>query len=265
MAAGERARWDGAARTITCLACAISTTGAGEPTSGDVRAAARQRPPVAIGVAGGSALRVYERKRAARERRARERAGVLGVWLARLGGDPQSTRSWRTGGEGEVEVARRLTKQLDGAGVHLLHDRRAPGRARANIDHVAVGPGGVTVIDAKRLSGKVRVEARGGLFGPRRRQLLVGGRDRTRLVYGVRGQAEEIRSLLERHGIACEVRCALCFAEVEGLPWFQRLELEGVLIDGPRRVAKLARRPGPLGEEQVHRIVRLLAGSLPAA
>lgn len=221
--------------------------------------------PSEIGVAGGSALREYERRRNARERRARERAGVVGLWLARLSGDPLTTHWWKQGGEGEVKIAKRLADLLAGSGVHLLHDRRMPGRSKANIDHIAVGPGGITVIDAKTVKGKVRVESVGGLFGPRRRELRIKGHDRTRLIYGVRGQAEAVRALLAQREIAIDVRCALCFASVDGLPWFRRLEVEGVLIDGARRVAKLATRPGAHTAEEVDRIVRLLAAVLPAA
>jgi hypothetical protein len=100
---------------------------------------------------------------------------------------------------------------------------------------------------------------------PRRRVLRVNGRDRTRLVYGVRGQAEAVRALLTQHGIAVDVRCALCFADTSGLPWFARTEIEGVTIDGTRQVARLAGRAGPLDAEQVREIARLLATSLPAA
>jgi hypothetical protein len=50
-------------------------------------------------------------------------------------------------------------KLLDSRGVELLHDRRICG-SRANIDHLAIGPGGVTVIDAKNYRGKVRTERR---------------------------------------------------------------------------------------------------------
>jgi hypothetical protein len=121
------------------------------------------------------------------------------------------------------------------------------------------------VIDAKALSGKVRVASVGGLLGSRRRLLLVNRRNRTRLVYGVRAQAESVRLLLARQGIPVDVRCALCFADASGLPWLARLELEGVAIAGPRRVAKLARRSGALSDEQVREIVRLLVASLPAA
>lgn len=222
-------------------------------------------PPIAIGVAGGSALREYQRRHDARERRARERAGTVGVWLARLSGDPSSTRRWRQGGEGETKVGKRLTQLLAGSGVYLLHDRLVPGRRHANIDHIAIGPGGVTVIDAKALVGKVRVGSRATLFGPSRTKLLVKGRDRTQLVYAVRGQAEAVRGLLERQGITCDVRAALCFADTGGLPLMRRLEVEQVTIDGTRRVAKLAKRPGCCDREQVMRIVRLLATGLRSA
>ena len=70
---------------------------------------------------------------AARERQARERFGLVGVWLTRLRGDPLSTQWWKQGGEGEVKVAKRLALLLEESSVHLLHDRRAPGRTRANI------------------------------------------------------------------------------------------------------------------------------------
>ncbi len=267
VAAGVSARWDSSAHTVTCLPCAAAKAAPGKDERENATTArGRQEPSaLAIGVAGASALREYTRRHDARERHARERAGVLGVWLARLGGDPQSTHAWKQGADGEAKTAKRLAKLLDGTGVYLLHDRRAPGRISANIDHIAVGPGGITVIDAKALNGKVSVESVGWLFGPPRRRLRVNGSDRTRLIYGVRAQAEGVRSLLAQHGVTTEVRCALCFANVNGLPWFRHLDVEGVPVDGPRRIAKLANRPGSLPPQEVRRLVRLLAKSLPAA
>lgn len=174
--------------------------------------------------------------------------------------------AWRQGAEGEEKVAWRLLKLLDGTGVHLLHDRSLSWHGKANVDHLAVGPGGVTVIDAKALRGDVRVEAVGGLFSQREQLLKVAGHDRTRLVRGVRAQAEVVRACLAEHGFpAVEVRCALCFADAGGLPLLRRLELDGVTIDGTRRVAKLARRPGSLREAEVQRVLQALALALPAA
>lgn len=165
-----------------------------------------------------------------------------------------------------MKVAARLAKLLDGSGVHLLHDRRVPDRVRANIDHLAVGPGGVTVIDAKALRGTVRVESVGGLFSPRRKLLKVNGRNCTRLVEGVKRQAEAVRVLLVRNGFdAVEVRCALCFSNVDGLPLLARLRIDEVVIDGPRAIAKLARRAGPVDAAAVQHLARMLDSSLTPA
>lgn len=127
--------------------------------------------------ASGSAQREYERRKA-KERAAIKRnlpwtvplvivlsvaggllaerfIGSLG-WLASfviaayLGLQFWSTSSHITaygiGAEGERLTGRVLDK-LDGYVV--LHDRRISG-SRANIDHVAIGPGGVFVIETKR-------------------------------------------------------------------------------------------------------------------
>src|SRR5690606_40342596 len=78
-------------------------------------------------------------------------------------------------------------------GVRLLHDRRIPG-TRANIDHIAVGPTGVHVIDAKRYKGRPSLRVEGGLLRPRVEKLLVGSRDCTRLVEGGHKQVGLVRS-----------------------------------------------------------------------
>jgi hypothetical protein len=54
-------------------------------------------------------------------------------------------------------------QSLERHGWQMLHDRRWPGTRGANLDHVAVGPGGVLVIDTKAWSGSVRV-AGGSIF-----------------------------------------------------------------------------------------------------
>lgn len=64
--------------------------------------------------------------------------------------------SFGVGADGEVETGRVLDG-LRAEGWFALHDIRWPGRQRANIDHVAVGPGGIIVIDSKNWSGRVDV------------------------------------------------------------------------------------------------------------
>ena len=217
------------------------------------------------GTAGVGARRRYEHLHDQREQRARETYGRLGVAATRLAGDPQHVKAWKTGAEGEERIARRLAKLLKGKGVLLLHDRRIPGSV-ANIDHIAIGPGGVTVIDAKNVKGKVAIERTGGLRNPRVENLRIGGRDRTKLVDGIERQVVEVRAALTALGHGdVDVAAALCFADPEGLPTFSKLEVRGVALRGPRRTAKLAARSGPLGPERVEAIRDGLAARLPAA
>jgi hypothetical protein len=132
-----------ASDTIICLACAP------------------ERPE---GEAGASAQREYDRRRQRRRDHAREKLGLVGRVLAHVIEEPQSTQSWAQGAQGERHTAARLEKHLAGHPVKLIHDRRIPGHGKANLDHLAVGPGGVTVIDSKTHRGEVRVERVGGLF-----------------------------------------------------------------------------------------------------
>lgn len=67
----------------------------------------------------------------------------------------RSAALWEQGAAGEVEVAKAL-EALPPEWV-VLHDLAWPGRPKANIDHVVIGPGGVFVVDAKNWSGTVEV------------------------------------------------------------------------------------------------------------
>jgi hypothetical protein len=208
---------------------------------------------------------MHERQREARERRQRERYGRIGGWAARMSSGPQRERAWAKGAAGEEENARRLEKRLADKPVTLLHDRRLPGK-RANFDHLGIGPGGVTVIDSKKLAGKVRVDWRGGLFSPRTFDPYVKGRRRTQLVDSVERQTQTIRDVLASEGFGeVPVVGALCMADPEGLPLFKRLKIRDVAIDGTRRVSELIARPGELDAAAIQNISSVLARRLPPA
>jgi hypothetical protein len=228
----------------------------------------KQRPRTDRGSAGRSAVREYERRRAQREQRARARLGPVGQALARLIGDPQSTRAWKQGADAEVRVAHQLAKHLQRREVVLLHDRRIPGRGRANIDHIAIGPGGITVIDTKSTRGRLRIEKRGGLFSPRHELLIINGRARTHLVDGLERQIEAVRTVIAELAAGDpDVRGALCFPNLEGLPRLGQLTMHSgtIAIDAPRGVAKLARREGPMTPHFIKRIGGHLAHQFPPA
>lgn len=247
LSAGQEAIWHRDIRRVSCLACSPATA----PYTGQ---------------AGASAQREYERRHQRRAQHAREKLGGFGVFLARAIDAPSSTKVWKQGGEGEVRTAARLEKHLAGTGVRLLHDRRIPGHGNANIDHLAIGPGGVTVIDSKTHRGKIQVNRVGGLFVPRRTVLLINGRDRTSLVDGVERQIGFVRSALSGTEYeVTDIRGALCFPNVDGLPLVQQLAVRDIVIDGPKPIAKLAGRTGPLRPDVVEPLWEDLGRRFPPA
>jgi Nuclease-related domain len=88
--------------------------------------------------------------------------GAVGVgWLLRFRPSAE-TSAWRRGAIGERRTAR-LLGRLDRHGWTILHDLAIP-RSRANIDHLAIGPSGVFVIDSKQYTGQLHLTADGSLW-----------------------------------------------------------------------------------------------------
>lgn len=210
------------------------------------------------GVAGASAAREHERRRRRREQTTRERHPHIGGALLRLRGTPQHEEAWARGAAGEEQVAASLEERLAGTGVVLLHDRRVPG-TRANIDHLAIAPGGVFVIDAKAISGKVRIET--PWFGDQR--LLVNGRDRSKLLDGLDRQIAAVREALGPEHDHLPVRGVLCFTEAD-LPLLHR-RARGHLLLYRRGLANELSKDGALGTEGIAVVARVLAMSLRVA
>jgi hypothetical protein len=171
----------------------------------------------------------------------RDKLGGVGSFLGRVADEPSSTRAWQQGANGEVRVGARLEKLLDGTAVRLLHDRRVPGQGQANIDHIAVGPADITVIDAKTHRGRIRRDRDGGVLSERRTILRINGRDQTKLISGVENQIAHVHAALADLDVAQEidVRGALCFPNVDGLPLFGQIEIRRIIVDGPRRWPEL--------------------------
>jgi hypothetical protein len=171
---------------------------------------------------------------------------------------PMQVRSWGIGAEGERLAAERFSALAGGyPGVHVLHDRRDPQRRLANIDHVLVGPAGVVVADTKHWSGCVRISDG---------RLMVGGRDRTKAVEGVRGQVAAVRSVLARAGFgAVPVLGVLHWTRTEDVRLDGALELSDVpLLDAPGTMLR-AVDGGLLGRDGVAGVLVALERGLPAA
>lgn len=228
---GSRAIWDGIARTVTCSSC-----------SEDL-----ERAPQAEYVAGASADREYARRVAKREAK-RSEAGRLKRFAMWMGGEPQSIGAWKKGARGERIVGARLD-ELRNEDMAVFHDLRVPG-TRANIDHVVVAPSGIHVIDPKLYKGRVELKDKGGLFRSDVR-LLVGGRDRTKLVEKLASQILVVDRVTVDVALPTVVTPVLCFVEAEWGIFTKPLQLSGVHILWPKALMKLLRRPGPLSADQI--------------
>jgi hypothetical protein len=194
-----------------------------------------------VGQAGASARAEFERRlRRDAERRRRRFGRFLAPVVAVLTGVPPSTARWQVGGRAEERVGRLLSRAVGRTGI-VLHDRAVP-RRRANIDHLAIVPSGVWVIDTKRYHGRLRRARRPGrLVG--RRTLVVNGHDRGQLVTAALRQRALVRSAT---GPDVEVRAVLCF---DGAEWGRRgrpFALRGVTVTWPTALAEALTAPGPL-------------------
>jgi Nuclease-related domain len=191
-------------------------------------------------------------------------AFVAAVGMARTILMPrQSTTSWRSGAGGERSVGARLAS-VSSKGVTVVHDRRIPG-SRANIDHIAVGPGGVFVIDAKVCKGRATSRTTGPIWNRGPVKLFVGGRDRSSDVEGMGRQEEAVRIALRSAGIEVSIQSLVVLVGAEW-GWFARpMKIQGVLICWPKELARYVSRPGPFGADQVQRITRAIATLLPEA
>lgn len=212
-----------------------------------------------LGDPGASGRREHERRRARREEKTRENHPRIGNLLLKFQEAPQHERAWASGAAGEQELALSLARRCPGAIV--LHDRRLPG-SRANIDHLAVAPSGVHVIDAKRYKGKV--EVRKPFFG--KAKLVIRGHDQTKLIRGLDRQVEAVRAAIGTDAPAVDVHGCLCFVGGQAdKPLLRKLSLDGYPLLYPRELAKLLNRPGELGADEIRELAEALAAALPPA
>lgn len=245
--AGSEAWWDAGTKTVTCLACRRPL----KPMVPDV---------LDRGHAGASARREYERRKTSREasvRGAHRHMGGLLLWLKDA---PQHETAFKTGELGEVALGESLDRRTAEGPAIILHDRRMP-RGRGNIDHVAIAPAGVFVIDAKAHSGKVQIER--PLFGAPK--LRIAGRDRTGLIDGLDRQVAAVRYALGRTGyVDVPIRGVLCFTNAD-LPLLRTLRIRGHLLLYRKALAARLSADGKFHAGEIEAIARGLAHELPPA
>src|ERR687898_929431 len=164
-------------------------------------------------------------------------AAVAAGWGLRFRSSRDAV-AWRRGAVGERRTAR-LLGPLERHGWVVLHDLAVPGSA-ANLDHLAIGPGGVFVIDSKQYRGRLQLDAVGKLWH---------GRHPLAPTLGVVSwEADQAAQALPDPGVAVVPIVAVHGAQV---PW-GKVVTDGVPVVAARRLpSMILGLPAVLGPERV--------------
>jgi hypothetical protein len=261
---GTKAEWHKPTKTVTCLTCVETRQaelGVSMPLNPPLVRNRPSRPtPPDQGKAGASARREYERRHQRREQRIDARWGRLAPVAKFLTDDPQSITAWASGSDGERLLAEHLQRVLSDSTV-LLHDRKVPG-TRGNIDHLAIAPSGVWVIDAKNYKGRVERRDVGGWFKVDYR-LYVDGRDRTRLAEGLDWQVNAVKAVIG--DVDAPIYAAVCFTDSRWKLFAEPFQIKKVWVSWANALAEMIAAPGPLDQGDITRIATQLGGALRAA
>ncbi len=216
------------------------------PPDGGVRLAV-PRPRVDATVVGAGAgaqaraVRLEEQLASAR--------AALAEHERRVAALEEDLRRWRAGAEGERLVADELD-QLAASGWRVLHDVRWPGRPVANLDHVAVGPGGVVVVDTKNWSRAATAED--GV-------LRCGGYHKGAECEAVARMTADVAALLEpRHRASVRGAIALVRQDLDPV----RVEPGAVVVGRQQLGALLLGLPPVLDDQDAARITDELTHQL---
>ena len=140
----------------------------------------------------------------------------------------------------------------------MLDDRRIPG-SKANIDHLVIAPTGVWIVDAKKYKGRIEVVSK--LFADK--QLLVAGRNKTKLTEGLHRQQAAIQRALLPDARTVPIHMVLCFVDGD-LRLSSQREVNNVLVVSSKSVARLITRNSTAAID-VERVAAMLDQALPPA
>jgi hypothetical protein len=162
---------------------------------------------------------------------------VAAGWGLRFQPSPDAV-AWRRGSAGERRTAR-LLDPLERQGWAVLHDLAVP-HSQANIDHLAIGPGGVFVIDSKQYRGRLQLDPSGRLWH--------GRYPLAPTLRAVDFMADQAALVLTDPDVVVVPVVAVHGAQV---PW-GKVVTQGVPVLSARRLPSMLRQlPAVLGPERV--------------
>jgi hypothetical protein len=153
---------------------------------------------------------------------------------------------------------------LEGEGVIVLNDRRAPGAA-SPIKRIAISSGGVFVLDARHTKGLVHRRRSGPVSNLGPDELHVGRRDCTPWIEQVAHQMGLVRQALGPVAGSSEVpvHAMLCLT---GAEWgvASPVEIRDVCVAWPLLITGRVQAVGTMDPPTVHEVAGLLTDRLPA-
>lgn len=231
---GEVAWWDAGRHVVECGSCHPETS-----------------------TAGGSAAREGQRRYENRDRRTREQHRSTGGMRMALAEPPSHETSWAVGAVGERKIGRMLDDLARNSPMRVVHDRRIP-RSSANIDHIALVPSGVYVIDTKRYRDKL-IETR-MRRGPA--ALHVGGSSKPQMVETMHRQVDVVRRVFD---VEVRIVPVLCFVEARWNLFATSFAVDGITVCHPKVLRKWIGRKGPVTTDGIEDLHRQLLRHLGAA
>ncbi|HEX4492901.1 MAG TPA: nuclease-related domain-containing protein [Acidimicrobiia bacterium] len=138
-------------------------------------------------------------------------------------------------------------------GVETLHARDIPG-TRARVEHVAIGPSGVWVIEAHDAPGPVV---------RRDRRLFVGVQDRSDLLEAIKVPVDAVAAALG--ALRLPISRALCFTRGDWAAHHAPFMLNGVWVGPSKPLCALLAQPGSLQTRDIMHAAQLLDALLPVA
>jgi hypothetical protein len=162
---------------------------------------------------------------------------IVAGWGLRFQPSPDAV-AWRRGAAGERCPAR-LLGPLERHGWAVLHDLALPG-SRANLDRLAIGPGGVSVIDSKQYRGQLQLDPTGRLWH--------GRFPLAPALRAVSFEADQAALVLTAPDVVVVPVMAIHGTQV---PW-GKVVMDGVPVVPARRLPSMLRAlPAVLGAERV--------------
>jgi hypothetical protein len=155
--------------------------------------------------------------------------------------------------EGERRVSEELAVALANTGAILINSLRF--LHWGDVDHLIIGPGGITVVDAKNWSGDINVADGIPRVGTRKKHDKLAGLRRQQA--GVRLALAAARPNLR----TTNVQAVMCFADDPSRP-VSRLE-GGVVLAGSAATAAIGGRGGSLTPDDIQHLSATLRAEIP--